>query len=513
MKRFLLLFPILVVCFDFLFWHQTPGLNIFLFTILVLAMVFWRFQKSRSNKTTLILAAGSLLSAFMVFYHGAGWALFSTVLSLTLFTTSAAFQENRSAFAIFFQSFLTVMLAPITFGDGVFRSTENKRRFGRIGFYLGITVIPLLVVLFFYLMYLLGSPHFRNANSGVLTWLAETFEDFSWGRFLFIVAGGWAATVFLRRCIIDAGISKSEKFLVRSRQSTGTFSNLALKKENIAGVILLVMLNALIAVVNYIDVRTVWFTFEVPENFSLKQFVHDGTWILSVCVIFSMFIVLRFFRGNQNFYGKAKWLKRFAVLWVVQNIVLVVSVYMRNHYYIGWHGLAYGRIAVIVFLVLVLVALFLMIMKIHRRYSTGYFLTVNSWVIYVAIFLCSFINWDVVIMKHNLAHRNISQIDFDFYQRVSGDLYPEVYRNRETINKQIVAHNTLLHRWVYWSSPEQYWIFMQNKRSTYFRTLISQDWQSWTISGRNAIDELRRPVFEYGAPGGLYENPYSDDDD
>src|SRR5436190_305225 len=130
-----------------------------------------------------------------------------------------------------------------------------------------------------------------------------------------------------------------------------------LERERRMGMVLLVVVNALLLVVNVIDISWVWFDFEVPENFSLKQFVHEGTWMLIISILLSILILLHLFRGNLNFYRRTHALKLLASLWIGQNFILGISVFLRNYHYIGFHGLAYKRIGVIVFLALVLVGL------------------------------------------------------------------------------------------------------------------------------------------------------------
>ncbi len=491
MKRFLILFPALVLAFDFLFWNQSPGLNIFLFTLIVIVLTFWVFKESRNNGVSQVLAAGSFVASLMVFVHGAGWTVFTTVLSLSLFVVSAGFPVMRSALSLLFQSIVAMFTVPITFVHRVNQRFLNGTRLGKFGFFGGMFALPLLVAFLFYLLYLFGSPHFLEANSGVVNWIATTFKDFSWSHFWFVVMAGWICVFVLRKSFVDIGVSEAEKYLRRERIRNTQSSTMGLRKEALAGVILLVLLNAMLLVVNYIDINTVWFSFVVPKEFSLKQFVHNGTWILSICILLSMFIVIWFFRKNQNFYSKTIWLKRLSILWIVQNMILAFSVFMRNYYYINWHGLAYGRIFVIVFLVVVMIALTMMILKVRRKYSSGYFVRFNSWVAYAAMVACSFPNWDSWILDYNLKHDNIAQIDFGYYQKLSGDLYPEIYKNQNNINQQLTAHRDNDQRWVHWANEEEYWRIMNLKRDEYFRELVAQEWQSWTLNNRNSLEQIR----------------------
>ena len=73
------------------------------------------------------------------------------------------------------------------------------------------------------------------------------------------------------------------------------------------------------------------------------------------------------------------------MLWVVQNFILGISVFLRNYHYISFHGLAYKRIGVIVFLVLVLIGLVTLFVKLRERKSFFYLVRVNGWAAFAVL--------------------------------------------------------------------------------------------------------------------------------
>jgi hypothetical protein len=265
---------------------------------------------------------------------------------------------------------------------------------------------------------------------------------------------------------------------------------MGLKRELQAGTVLLFVLNALIAVVNYIDIKTVWFDFTVPENFSLKQFVHNGTWILTVCVFMSVAIVLWLLRNNQNHFWKSWLMKLLAMVWIGQNMILAFSVLMRNYHYIGWHGLAYGRIFVIVLMLVTLIALALLMLKVSHKYTGRYFFAASSWVAYGFAIACSFVNWDRVVFEYNVKHPNVSQIDYSFYLRLSDDMMPLLLDHYNEIENQIAAHATNKQVWCYGTSAG-FWSDVKYKGSRHFRDIVFSDWQSITVADESAFSALR----------------------
>lgn len=490
MKRTVLLFLLIAAAFDFLFWDQTPGLNAFLFTIIVIGALYFRFKESRRRIPVAALACGALLSGFMVLVHGAGWAFAANIISLLLFAVAISGPQMHSVYYFLPQSLLNLSIVPITMCSKLANSSRQQNSDRRFIFYLLVVVVPLLIGAVFYAMYLWGSPHFRNANSGVMDAIGNYFGEYPARHFFFLLWAFCMSGYFVLRGFVNLPEESKIKRLVRMRKPKPGVANMGLKRELQAGTVLLVVLNVLIATVNYIDIKTVWFDFTVPENFSLKQFVHNGTWILTICVFMSVAIVLWLFRGNQNHFWKSWLLRLLTFVWIAQNMVLTFSVYMRNYHYIGWHGLAYGRIFVVVLMLMTFVALALLMLKVARKFTGHYFFAVNSWIVYAFVVVCSFANWDRVILDYNMSHPNIAQIDYSFYRLVSGDLYPEVFRHAGQINIQVAAHAQNKEQWVNWTKTEL-WEAIRFRREQYFRKLVFSGWQSFTINDYQSFQRLR----------------------
>jgi hypothetical protein len=221
-----------------------------------------------------------------------------------------------------------------------------------------------------------------------------------------------------------------------------------LERERRMGMILLVAANCLLVVVTVIDINWIWFGFVVPQGFSLKQFVHEGTWILIISILLSMLILMHLFRKNQNFYRRSQALKVLAIVWVVQNFILGISVFLRNYHYISFHGLAYKRIGVIVFLLLVMVGLISLLIKIRERKSLFYLARVNGWAAFVALVGLSTVDWDSVIVRYNLDHWNQGEIDVDNYLEMSDKVLPLLYADIDKVGAQMLKHKENTVRWV-----------------------------------------------------------------
>ncbi|HRH38625.1 MAG TPA: DUF4173 domain-containing protein, partial [Flavobacteriales bacterium] len=364
----LLIVLLAAAVFDTLFYEHHIGLNLALFTAFMVVTLIARSPWNVISVPARITLAGTLLAACMVYVHHSGLAVFMTFLSL--FTSAALVHEQRLRslpFALpqIMANYLTLPLAAWEGVGSLMRhrsSTRTGWRWGRIA------ILPLIIAIVFFQLYRVGNPKFETLTAGFLNGLWDAVGDlleflFTRHVFFFLFAMALCAGLLYRFApqVVVQVEQRLNDALIRTRlkrlhwQAPRAMD--PLERERRMGIVLLVIANVMLVVVNVIDIDWVWFGFEVPKDFSLKQFVHEGTWTLIASIVLSMLVLLHLFRRNQNFYWRNTWLKRLALLWVAQNVVLCVSVFLRNYHYIAYHGLAYKRIGVIAFVVLVLVGL------------------------------------------------------------------------------------------------------------------------------------------------------------
>ena len=228
--------------------------------------------------------------------------------------------------------------------------------------------------------------------------------------------------------------------LKRRRRPLRANSFIALKNEYKSGVFLLIVLNLLLITFNYSDITTVWFSYNWDGGY-LKEFVHSGTYLLIISLVVSIGIVLYYFRGNINFYKKNKILRILTYVWMSQNLILVISLFIRNSIYIHHFALAYKRIGVFAFLIAVLVCIISILIKVRRKKSTYYIVKNNTLSIYFIFIGLTLFNWDIVIAKYNLNSYDKSFIELSFLTHLSEKALPYIDVEHEKLN-QIDKHQS-----------------------------------------------------------------------
>src|SRR5690606_26372282 len=255
------------------------------------------------------------------------------------------------------QAVLAFLTAPAAVRKGLASARGESAPAGSGWRWTRIALLPILVALAFVQLYRAGNPRFDTLTAGFFDGLFDLLAELFTPHLLFFLFALMVCAALVRRIAPEA-LGRTERTLndtmVRTRLRRPRWARPLsldpLERERRAGVVLLVLVNSALLVVNVIDINWVWFGFTVPEDFSLKQFVHEGTWALIWSILLSMVVLLYLFRGNLNFHPRNATLKRLATVWVVQNFILGISVFLRNWHYISFHGLAYKRVGVIVFL-------------------------------------------------------------------------------------------------------------------------------------------------------------------
>jgi hypothetical protein len=432
MKKFFLFFPLVfALIFVYLFKDQQAGLNVLLFNILLLGGVFWSGRLLKNNRLQILLASGALLSAMMVVFHGSTMALAANVISLILLLGLVAANDNKLLINSGTASIYAAVSAPYHyFSDVMTMTVENSSGRKLLRFVL-IVVAPVAILLFFTSIYASASPYFNNLTGGLLRKIGDFFESLikfiSPATFWLFVAGFLIVIAFLSggsNNILKLFSEDSGVQLIRKKR---TFHGrmTALKTEYWSGVVMLVLLNLLIAVMNALDIWNVWLFFEW-NGLYLKQFVHEGTWLLIFSILISVVIVLYYFRANLNFYPKRKLLLNLAMLWLAQNALLAISVGIRNMWYIHHFNLAYKRIGVYAFLLLTLFGIVTVIIKIRQRKTHQYLFHYNSIAAYAILICLGLFNWDKIIASYNVKHSGRAFFHPEFMITLNSSALPEL---------------------------------------------------------------------------------------
>jgi hypothetical protein len=503
MKRPHLITSVLVISilFVILFYQKLIGINLFLFEAVVIPVMLYGNRPIKFNLLTSSILLATILSAVFVVIVNTSWGIFINFVLLFCLGYVLAFQNGKSFFHTVWGTFLRCLLAQVTIfsprsEDKINSNTSSSFRRKSYKFFF-IICVPISILLFFFLLYVLSSSLFYKSVQPFLDKMANMLSGIRFSLFLCFILGLIVANALLMKTkslsIYKKDLSSSNNLKRIRRKNAFSFRTTALRTQNMMGIVLLFLLNALILCFNYIDITNIWIGFQWNGEF-LKEFVHEGTWILLFSVFISAAIALYFFNNNLNFYSKNKLLKRLTVIWIAQNLVMTFSVTIRNLYYINYFGLAYKRIAVLFFIALVSVGLFTIVIKILRVKSNYFLWRITGLSLLAVLTVSTLFNWDIIITKYNFTHYNRSLIEYRFIYELSDATLPYATKTAEKLSDihdvqvktmpfDITSQNYL---WSY----QEYYERINEKKDRFLNAYKSRNILEWNLPDYLAYKRL-----------------------
>jgi hypothetical protein len=505
--------PLGAVLFDWLFWQERAGLNMLLYTLLVVGLTIARLPRHapqwRSGYFQLTLA-GTLLSAGMVAWYGSGAAKLACVASLAIWLGYV----NQPHLKLVAYALLTAVNSAVRVLPGLVRLVRLpgnvSGRMSRAWFYGRLLGVPVLALIVFHVLFVVANPRYEAATSQLLDvvgeWLNALFVRLSVPHLLFFLLGlmlTGAALVLVPVHYFAHEESRSGEFVRRQRDRVASFAvrrpdfrpqrfrALDLRKEYLIALSMLVLVNLLLLAENAIDINWLWFGFEPAPGFDLTQFVHEGTYVLILSILVAMGIVLWFFRRNLNFYQPGLRVLRWgATLWVLQNAVLAVSVGLRNYYYILHTGLAYKRIGVYGFLLLTFFGLLTVLLKIWQRRSAYSLVRLNALAAYGLLLLLAVGNWEIWIARYNLRPA-LRVLDYGFLLDMPDRVLPILAAHQHVLPQRHLVHEAYDGTWTK-LEPTKAAARLRQRLREFWAIQEARHWPSYTYADWQAYQELAK---------------------
>lgn len=473
--------------YSFLFYEQNAGINFLLFSIILLSFLLMRNKELIKNKRWIATASLVLFSSVCVFIHSSALAIIGNVVSLIILSgltfnskTSSLFNFGFGMYSIG-SSFVYMIL------DGIKRH-ENKDPFKKKNYKgLGILLVSFVSVLFF-LLYKDSSPIFAEYTK----WIHFDVTKLSW--FFFTGGGFFLMYAFLYHKTIPFIESRENALGIQLQQRTiDDRRQNRLETEKLSLIVLFTLLNLMLLVINIGDFNTIILNGKLPEGIKHSDFVHNGIASLIFSIIFAICIIMYFLRNDLNFQKGHRFFKSLVLLWIAQNVLMLLSTLWRNHIYISEYTLTHLRIGVYVWLVLAFIGLILTAIKIISNKSNWFLVRTNfsTWI--VVLVLSSSVDWDLTIARYNLQNKKVNEIDYNYLFSLSDTAIPELMTfckdklatERVPITKKESRGET------YYDYPFDYLNLMHSKIEDYLRS-YSPDLRSYDLRDKRIMKALNQ---------------------
>ncbi len=505
MKKTQILTGISILVFTLLFHKESIGLNLLLFELFYVATLWISDKIIFKNKKTLAIISIFLISAIsnvLVYSDFSYWVhTLSILITLGYFiqpevqtiwlAIGFAVSSIPLSLSTFFRS-----LNPLTWfnykGNTILRNTI-------------VFILPSIIILIFVIIYSASNPLFNHLVSEPMEWLSRLanwiirkmdlpiIETLFWGTFISIIIMTKHAFSGLNTKIeSEPDLLKRTKPIWRIAHSMNGLNN-----ELKMGLVLFVGLNLVLLVLNLIDIYWVWFNFEWHGQY-LKQFVHQGTYLLILSVLISVGLVIYFFRKNLNFYSKSQLLKTLTYVWIAQNAILIISVAIRNIHYINYFNLAYKRIGVFIFLIATLYLLYTVFLKVKKPYSNYYLWRVNGQFIYLLLVFSALFNWDIIIAKYNFNHSDSALVHLNFMVDLSDKALPYLDKSPEYLKKMEKIQEANMPQEEYFIDTETYQQSIENRKAWFIKKWEKKGILSWNWPEYKAYQMLQNNKSQSG---------------
>jgi hypothetical protein len=155
--------------------------------------------------------------------------------------------------------------------------------------------------------------------------------------------------------------------------------------------LVLVALNALFAVANAADAMYLWSGDKLPAGVTYSGYVHSGVASLTFTVLLSAVVLAGLFQQQPAVAGR-RGLKVLGLVWIAQNLFVLVSVVLRLKLYIEAYDMSVARLSVILFLLLVAAGYGLLAIKIGREKSLPWLVGGCALAIFATLYVAQFLN-------------------------------------------------------------------------------------------------------------------------
>lgn len=497
MKRNISLLPLaFAVVFPLLLHKQSAGVNVLILNICILMFLWLSGRLTFRNSLMILPISGLVVSSVMCMVNGSAIAVTCYVISLILLCGVLAAPYLSVLLNGFLTTFISLFTAPFNYIKNIsslFGTSDKSRRLAR---YLGYTVVPVIVVIVFISLYSASSPYFEAFTGDFLLhlekFLERLFRNISPDAFAIGIAGFVIGVILLFGKMTGIFDLPGETGVMDLQRVKKWYkgSMIGLRAEVKTATLLFVLLNITLGVMNALDFWHVWVNFTWDGGF-LKQFVHEGTWLLILSILISIALVLWYFRGNINFYKRNRTLLYLTRAWLAQNAFLAISVAIRNFWYLHYFNLAYKRIWVYAFLIMVIVGLITVFIKLEKKKTIKYLLVRNSVYAYIIFMVMCLFNWDLIIAKFNVQRSAKAFYHTDFMVTLNESALPVLLMDEQKLKQVADAQSKLFTYHENYMSFEDYNLILRNRKEQFVNNYAAKHWLSWNYADWNAYRKLK----------------------
>jgi Domain of unknown function (DUF4153) len=201
----------------------------------------------------------------------------------------------------------------------------------------------------------------------------------------------------------------------------------------------LILFNALFALQTGLDLTYLWGGASLPDGMSHAEYAHRGAYPLILTALLAAGFVLIAMRPGGPA-EQSRLIRPLVLLWIGQNILLVISSIFRLDLYVAAYSLTYLRLAAFIWMGLVAAGLLLILIQIILRKPNSWLVSANAATLALVLYGCCFINAPWLVATYNVEHcREIGGTGPNLDVQYLGSLGPQARLVLESHRKEVSA--------------------------------------------------------------------------
>lgn len=252
----------------------------------------------------------------------------------------------------------------------------------------------------------------------------------------------------------------------------------------------LLLFNLIFAIQTILDAAYLWGGVSLPAGISYASYAHRGAYTLIFTALLAAVFVLSATRQGSTSASSSR-VKLLILLWIAQNVILVLSCVLRLDLYVEAFSLTYLRVAAFIWMGLVCTGLILIIAKIWFSRSAAWLIRTNLFALGLVLYASSIPNLAYIIADYNVsivANNTNKRLDVVYLASLGIDALPAIDR--------ALAPDFDTYRLQKYGKSGDAIKYLTDCRAQILARFegSSKDWRSWSYRNVRLKRYLDRPV-------------------
>ena len=416
---------LLVALADFLFWHQPLGVSIALYSVAVSTAMMLARSAASTAKEWLGIMVVALSANLPVIDHLHPLSVFFSVFGVASIAVWLASDRiagwTHSALVFVNIAIVGPALALMALGARL-----STLRFKQTFFKNAVSLLlPVSLGLIFIWLLVVANPFFERAWAAI-----GNVELLSTDAILRLMFWG-VVLAFIWPYLNVRAFSRALPFeLPPAKAAALPFENDVINAASVRNSLFL--FNGIFAVQTALDLLVLTGGMALPEGMSYASYAHRGAYPLVATAILAGGFAI----GTRKLIIRDSLLRKLVYLWLLQNLILVLSALFRLNLYVDSYALTYLRVAAFIWMLLVFVGLALVFRQIYSNKSNLWLLSRNGIALLLVLYASCAVNFPRLIAEFNIAHPVLGQpLDTTYICQLGPQALPAILAAQSKQNK------------------------------------------------------------------------------